>query len=120
MSRPGVVREISLARASFDPRFPAEPTAGYSATGVRARSVTLLRIPGIMGTLRDRLSKDVSSQSGGIRTKFFSSLQIYHTGAGNCLPRRKFMAYHGVFILGVPMTMLDRMRRHKNWLKWSL
>ncbi|PYR29338.1 MAG: hypothetical protein DMF92_12150, partial [Acidobacteria bacterium] len=30
------------------------------------------------------------------------------------------MAYHGVFILGAPMTMLDRMRRHKNWLKWSL
>ena len=36
------------------------------------------------------------------------------------MPRRKFMAYHGVFILGAPMTMLDRMRRHKNWLKWSL
>src|SRR5205814_10673055 len=32
----------------------------------------------------------------------------------------KFMAYHGVFLLGAPMTMLDRMRRHKNWLKWSL
>src|SRR5213593_3462027 len=30
------------------------------------------------------------------------------------------MAYHGVFILGALMTMLDRMRRHKNWLKWSL
>src|SRR3977135_4109893 len=99
MSRPGVVREISLARPSFDPRFPAEPTAGYSATGVvRARAVTLLRIPGIMGTLVARLTKDNSSSSGGIRIKFFSSLQIYHTGAGNCLPRRKFIAYHGVFI----------------------
>jgi peptidyl-prolyl cis-trans isomerase D len=62
------------------------------------------------------------------------------TGGGNCLPQRKFMAYYRRFIhplvplvgLGLTrypdittrgtctMTMLDRMRRHRNWLKWSL
>src|SRR5438445_10648440 len=73
-----------------------------------------------MGTLGARLTKDILSWSGLIRTKFFAALRIYHTGGGNCLPRRKFMAYHGVFTSGAPMTMLDRMRRHKNWLKWSL
>src|SRR3954453_10155429 len=29
------------------------------------------------------------------------------------------MAYDGSF-QGAHMTMLDRMRRHRNWLKWSL
>ena len=37
----------------------------------------------------------------------------------NCLPRHHFMAYDQVF-QGAVMTMLDRMRRHMSWLKWSL
>src|ERR1700674_2665312 len=62
----------------------------------------------------------------------FPKPEQYTTGgrptSGNCLPHRKFMAYDGSFVsarrapnaTGVVMTMLDRMRRHRNWLKWSL
>src|SRR5262245_40961055 len=39
--------------------------------------------------------------------------------AANPLPRRKLMTYDEGF-RGNTMTMLDRMRRHRNWLKWSL
>jgi len=39
--------------------------------------------------------------------------------AGNCLPRCTFMAYHHGFEES-RNDMLDRMRRHRNWLKWSL
>ena len=38
---------------------------------------------------------------------------------GKCLPGRKFLAYDWIFE-GAQMTMLDRMRRHRSWLKWSL
>ena len=52
--------------------------------------------------------------------EFIYRRQIYHRDRSvTLLPPLKFMAYI-VVSEGGPMTMLDRMRRHKGWLKWSL
>ena len=73
------------------------------------------------GVSLDWLKACVRRVRSGRRTLSASmTQQIYHTAAGNCLPRRKFMAYDRVFPEVPAMTMLDRMRRHRNWLKWSL
>src|SRR5581483_4167038 len=66
-----------------------------------------------------------ASQRGG------PTEESYHSrpprAGGNCLPHLKIMAYDHATPSGSPegsgslaMTMLDRMRRHRNWLKWSL
>src|SRR5688572_23488986 len=55
----------------------------------------------------------------GISAKCCGTRQIYHTPVRNCLPHSNFMAYDRHKEV-TAMTMLDRMRRHKNWLKWSL
>src|ERR1700692_120569 len=48
-----------------------------------------------------------------------AGLRIYH---GRTLTAcHAVSSWHTIEVSeGVPMTMLDRMRQHKNWLKWSL
>src|SRR3954469_296983 len=116
-SRPGVVREISDARRSFDPVLPAGPAAWNTATGARPEPAARRR-PGV--TL-------VARPAEGIRrgvwrrpdAKFFCTQQIYHRAGRNPLATLQLPDIRSTFPR-FPMTMLDRMRRHRNWLKWSL
>src|SRR6476619_5356663 len=44
----------------------------------------------------------------------------YHRGFQTAPSRRGRPPAGWLESVGVPMTMLDRMRRHRDWLKWSL
>ena len=85
-----------------------------------------LRVPACGALALERLRRSTwwgmrsERAAGPPSATFFSTLANIPYGGRNCLPRRKFMAYDPQFPEDPRMTMLDRMRRHRNWLKWSL